>query len=110
MNKATIKLLQQLKIVMKSRDFDKFDDTYLSYEIDRAIAEINRCRNFTPTDTSLYDKKYEYLIIPMCLSAIAKIGAEGETIHIENGISRTYGSDNDYPKSLTSQIIPLIKC
>ena len=93
-------LLATLKTVLAARDFDTFDDEYLLYEINKAIAEINRCRRFTPTDSKKYDEKYEYLIIPFCISAIAKIGAEGELSHSENGVSRTYGSSLDYPKDL----------
>ena len=102
-------LLSTLKIVLKARDFDDFDDAYLKYEMDKAIAEINRCRRFTPTDDKYYDEKYEYLIIPFCISAIAKIGAEGQINHTENGISRSYGTSMDYPRELVQQIIPLIK-
>lgn len=102
-------LLGTLKSVLAARDFDTFDDAYLQYEIDRAIAEINRCRRFTPTASTKYDAKYEYLIIPFCISAIAKIGAEGQLSHSENGVSRQYGSSMDYPKELVQQIVPLIK-
>lgn len=103
------KLLDNLKVVLAARDFKQFDDAYLSFEIEQAIAEINRCRRFTPNKKQQYDPKYEYLIIPMCLSAIAKIGAEGQIAHSENGILRNYGNAIDYPKELLSQIIPLIK-
>lgn len=102
-------LLTTLKSVLAARDFDTFNDTYLEYEIKRAIAEINRCRRFTPTASNAYDAKYEYLIIPFCISAIAKIGAEGQTLHTENGVSRQYGSSMDYPKELVQQIVPLVK-
>lgn len=102
-------LLNTLKTVLRARDFDEFDDTYLKYEINRAINEINRCRRFTPTSSKKYDEKYEYLIIPFCISAIAKIGAEGQVSHTENGVSRGYSSSMDYPKDLVKQIIPLIK-
>ena len=102
-------LLNDLKVVLKARDFDDYSDDYLLYEINQAIGMINKCRNFTPTDEKTYDKKYEYLIIPMCVSSIAKIGAEGEIVHSENGIVRNYNTGNDYPKELISQIIPLIK-
>lgn len=102
-------LLGTLKSVLKARDFDEFDDAYLKYEMDRAIGEINRCRRFTPTENKSYDEKYEYLIIPFCVSAIAKIGAEGQITHSENGVSRSYGSSMDYPKELVRQIVPLIK-
>lgn len=102
-------LLSKLRAVLLARGFDNYDDAYLQYEIDRAIGEINRCRRFTPDKTRLYDDKYEYLIIPMIVSAIAKIGAEGQISHSENGVLRNYGSSNDYPKELISQIVPLIK-
>lgn len=104
-------LLNKLKVVLEARDFDinDFNDDYLKYEIERAVNEINRCRRFTPTSTKKYDEKYEYLIIPFCISAIAKIGAEGQISHSENGVSRSYGSSMDYPKELVQQIIPLIK-
>lgn len=102
-------LLDNLKQVLVARNFKKYDDDYLEFEIYQAIQEINRCRKFTPTDDSLYDKKYEYLIIPMCVSALAKIGAEGQLSHSENGVSRSYSSAGNYPKELTQQIIPLIK-
>lgn len=103
------KLLNSLKVVLKARDFDDYSDEYLLYEINQAICMINKCRNFTPTNEKPYDKKYEYLIIPMCISSIAKIGAEGEIVHSENGIVRNYNTGDDYPKELISQIIPLIK-
>lgn len=102
-------LLSTLKSVLKARDLDGFDDEYLIYEIDRAIGEINRCRRFTPTEVNSYDAKYEYLIIPFCVSALAKIGAEGQISHTENGVSRSYGTAMDYPKELVQQIVPLIK-
>lgn len=102
-------LLNSLKVVLSARNLSGFDDTYLSFEIEQAIAEINRCRRFTPTAKKPYDNKYEYLIIPMCVSAIAKIGAEGQTSHSENGVLRNYGSAIDYPRELLIQIIPLIK-
>lgn len=102
-------LLPTLQSVLLARGFDTYDDVYLKYEIDRAIGEINRCRRFTPTTKNPYDTKYEYLIIPMIVAAIAKIGAEGQISHSENGVLRNYGSSNDYPKELLSQIVPLIK-
>lgn len=102
-------LRDTLKTVVSARNLGSFDDDFLEYEISRAIAEINRCRRFTPTDSVLYDAKYEYLIIPMCVSSLAKIGAEGQNSHSENGIQRIYGASGDYPNELIRQIVPLIK-
>lgn len=105
-------LRDKLIPILKGRELYRpilMTNNVLDYEIERAIATINRCRRFTPSNTILYDEKYEYLIIPMCISSLAKMGAEGEKSHSENGVSRSYESDDDYPKNLVSQIIPLIK-
>ena len=110
-NKTIVNLISSLRATLKARDFDmtNLSDSYLEVEIRLAIGAINRCRNFTPTDSKMFDSKYEYLIIPLCISSIAKIGVEGETSHAENGVTRIYGSDGNYPKNLLSQIIPLAK-
>lgn len=105
-------LRDKLIPILKGRELYRpilMTNNVLDYEIERAIATINRCRKFTPSNTILYDEKYEYLIIPMCINSLAKMGAEGEKSHSENGVSRSYGSDDDYPENLMSQIIPLIK-
>lgn len=104
-------LIGKLKTILNAKGFNvsDSDDELLRYEIERAIAEINKCRRFTPTEEKLYDKKYESLIIPLCISAFAKAGAEGQTSHSENGVSRVYTSGGDYPKELLAGIIPLIK-
>ncbi len=101
----------ELKSLLIARDFDITDkDTpILRYEIKRAIREINRCRRFNATDEKPYDEKYEDLIIPLAISAFAKIGAEGENVHSENGITRHYTSGGDYPKEELRKIIPLIR-
>lgn len=102
-------LLTTLKAMLVAKNFQLPPDVVLEQEIQNAIGTINRCRRFTPTDDIPYDKKYKNLIIPMCVYAISKYGAEGELLHSENGISRTYSSAGDYPKELISQITPLIK-
>lgn len=108
-NDNTTQILQSLKTSIKGRDLGTFEDAFLLEEIRLAIGEINRCRRFTPTDSKLYDKKYEYLIVPMCIASLSKIGAEGQNAHTENGIQRTYGSSGNYPNELVRQITPLAK-
>ena len=106
---STTDFVSKLKVVLGARGLTGFDDEYLAYEVERAIGEINRCRRFTPKGNVLYDVKYEYLVVPMCVASLAKIGAEGQTSHAENGITRMYGVGGDYPLELTRQIIPLVK-
>lgn len=107
--KTTTELLSKLKSALVGRELGDFADEFLLTEIELAIGEINRCRRFTPKNDILYDIKYEYIIIPMCIASLSKIGAEGQTRHSENGIDRQYGGDGNYPVNLTRQIIPLIK-
>lgn len=104
-------LTKKLKTILKSKGFDisNDDDYVLTYEIERAISEINNCRNFDATKDKPYDKKYEHMIIPLSISAFSKSGAEGEESHSENGVIRKYNSGGDYPKEELAKIIPLIK-
>ena len=97
------------RIVTTSNNVTSNDDTVYEEEVKGAIAEINRCRRFNPSETVLYDIKYEDMIIPLCEASLAKIGAEGQTNHTENGISRGYGNDGRYPTSMLKSIKPLIK-
>lgn len=109
--KTIQELTSELYTLLKARDFNVTDKSFpeLEYEVKKAIAEINNQRRFEATETKLYDKKYEHLIIPLCLSSFAKIGAEGETSHSENGIVRNYTTGGDYPSDVLNSIIPLIK-
>lgn len=104
-----IKLRVALSNMLKRRGFEDVSDDDIDYEIKRAIRQINRCRHFDPTDEKQYDPKYEDMIIPLALTAFAKIGAEGQSSHSENGVVRNYTSGGDYPKDMLDEIIPLIK-
>lgn len=84
-------------------------DTVIELEVKSAIGVINRCRRFTPTSEKLYDEIYEDKIVPLAVTGFLKAGAEGETTHTENGITRQYGSGDKYPKAMLSDIIPLAK-
>lgn len=85
------------------------NDAVYEEEVKQAIAVINRCRRFEPHDNVLYPEKYEDLVIPLCESSLAKVGAEGQTSHSENGIVRGYGNDGKYPSSILRTIKPLAK-
>lgn len=100
-----IELIAQLKF----RNIEVPDGPVIDSEMKRAIGEINRCRRFIPTDSQPYDKKYEDMIVPLCMFSLARVGIEGETSHSENGIQRIYAGDSDYPQDLLSKIVPLAK-
>lgn len=101
--------LPDYRVVTTIQGVTSSDDTVYEEEVKQAIATINRCRRFNASEEVLYDEKYEDLIIPLCESSLAKVGAEGQTSHSENGIVRGYGNDGKYPSSILRTIRPLIK-
>lgn len=102
------KLYQKASRKAKVIGFDVTDEI-ISDEIDDAIDFVNNRRDFQPTSNCLYDKKYSGIIVELALSAISKYGAEGETAHSENGISRSYENGSGYPKTLVMRIPPLAR-
>jgi len=53
-------------------------------------------------------RKYESLAESIAVYLINKQGAEGESAHSENGISRTYGGSY-IPEDMLKGIIPMVK-
>lgn len=49
--------------------------------------------------------KYHYTQLEVAAYLLNKRGAEGETAHSENGISRSY-EDGDVPPSLMREVVP----
>lgn len=52
------------------------------------------------------ETKYENLQFRLALAAYNKEGADFQTSHGENGISRTWGSEG-FPQELLSEVIPI---
>lgn len=90
----------------KARGFDIDNDTAVDEVID-AISAVNERRRYVPTEDLLYERKYDSLVVRLAICAIAKYGAEGQTSHSENGISRGYDGGSTYPKALLQEIVPL---
>lgn len=51
-------------------------------------------------------EEYEYLQCDLAVRYFARMGGEGEILHIENGIDRHYGSAND--EDLLSEVMQVI--
>lgn len=104
--------IKNLSITLKrkatSRGFDISNDDAVDEIID-AIAAVNERRRFEPTENEPYETKYNGLIVRMALCAISKYGAEGQTSHSENGVSRSYDGGSTYPKSMLQEIVPLAR-
>ena len=81
-------------------------DELLSLYLDNATEIIlNRAFPFG-TDLTDVPTRYKGLKLDVAVCLYNKHGAEGELVHNENGINRTY-SGADLPKELLTRIIPI---
>ena len=75
--------------------------TYLSIAGNKVL---KRAYPFNSTVTEVPDR-YAYNQVEIAAYLVNKRGAEGETAHSENGISRSY-EDGDVPPTLLREIVP----
>lgn len=67
---------------------------------------LNRRYPFGPPEGATVPSKYEHIQMQIAVELFSKMGAEGQTAHSENGISRTYEAADISP-SLLHRIIPI---
>lgn len=79
------------------------DDVLLTYLAIAGRKIINRAYPYRE-DVETVPPKYEILQCEIAAYLLNKRGAEGETSHSENGISRTY-ENADVPESLMGAVI-----
>ena len=79
------------------------DDVLLTYLTIAGRKIINRAYPYDDTVTEV-PRRYGILQCEIAAYLLNKRGAEGETSHSENGISRSY-ENADVPESLMSQVI-----
>lgn len=62
-----------------------------------------------PYDTTVTEvpERYAYTQLEIAAYLLNKRGAEGQTSHSENGISRSY-EDGDVPPSLLREVVPVV--
>ena len=95
--------LTLLKAMVGSSDTD---DVLLAY-LDIAGGKIlNRAYPFG-TDETTVPTRYDFLQCEIAAYLLNKRGAEGQTGHSENGISRSYESA-DVPESLLGAVTPMV--
>lgn len=68
---------------------------------------LNRRYPFGVPEDATVPAVYEHIQIQIALELFAKMGAEGQTAHNENGINRTYEAADVSP-SLLRRIIPVV--
>lgn len=80
------------------------DDVLISYLNVAGRKIINRAYPYDDTVTEV-PRRYGYLQCEIANYLLNKRGAEGQTAHSENGVSRSYESA-DVPESMLGEIIP----
>lgn len=83
---------------------DTTNDLKLQLMLDRAEMKIKERRRWPPDKPM--ETRWNELQVQIAIFLWNKQGAEGETSHSENGVSRSY-ENADIPESLLSEIIPL---
>lgn len=81
------------------------DESVLSAYLSLAGNKV--CRKAYPFDPSVttVPDRYAYAQVEIAVYLLNKRGAEGQTAHSENGISRSY-EDGDIPPTLLRDILP----
>ena len=93
-------------MVGQPNEGDWSDDVLISYLAIAGRKIINRAYPYDDTVTEV-PRRYGYLQCDIALHLLNKRGAEGQTAHSENGISRSYESA-DIPASMLSEVIPCV--
>lgn len=99
-------MLESEQIEMVKAMTGENDDGTVSAYLKLAGSKI--CRRAYPFDPAVTEvpEQYQFLQVEMAVYLLNKRGAEGQTGHTENGISRSYES-GDVPESMLRQVVPM---
>lgn len=88
---------------------DEEQDSILSVYLDLAKGAIlDRLHPFSTDPLSeTFPPRYAQLQVEVAQFLYLKAGAEGQTAHSENGVSRTYAGDG-IPESLLGRVTPIV--
>ena len=94
-------------MVGQPNEGDWSDDVLISYLAIAGQKIINRAYPYDDTVTEV-PRRYGYLQCDIAAYLLNKRGAEGQTGHSENGISRSYASA-DVPEAMLSEVVPHVE-
>lgn len=100
-----VEKLSLLRVMVgQPNEGDWSDDVLTSYLAIAGQKIINRAYPYDDSVTEV-PRRYSYLQCDIANYLLNKRGAEGQTAHGENGVSRSYESA-DVPESMMSEIVP----
>lgn len=90
--------------LVKSMTGETDEEVVLAY---LSLAGSKVCRKAYPFDPTVVEApdQYAHIQVEIAVYLLNKRGAEGQTSHSENGISRSY-EDGDVPPTLLREIVP----
>lgn len=97
---------EKLALVRTMTDCDDADAVLSAYLLTAKEKVLNRAFPFGTSVTTV-PARYETLQCEIAAYLLNKRGAEGEVVHNENGINRSYESA-DVQEAMLSQIIPSV--
>lgn len=99
-------LLERMQSVIGDA-YGALDDELLSVYLDMAADKIlNRRYPFGAPEDAVVESRWLGIQLEIAVYLFNKRGAEGESLHSENGISRSYGGETDVPASLLIRVTP----
>ena len=100
-----VEKLSMLRVMVgQPNEGDWSDDVLTSYLAIAGRKIINRAYPYDDT-VEVVPRRYSYLQCDIAAYLLNKRGAEGQTVHSENGISRSYESA-DVPESMLKEVVP----
>lgn len=93
--------LTALKSMVGNSDPDEVLSTYLDFAGSKILAKAYPYQN----DVTEVPAQYAHLQVEIAAYMLNKRGAEGQTSHTENGVSRSY-ENGDIPSSMLKAVIP----
>ena len=100
-------LLAKFAHVVGGDGYGADDTALLSVYLDLAADKIlNRRYPFGAPDDALVESRWLGIQLEIAVYLFNKRGAEGESLHSENGISRSYGGETDVPASMLIRVTP----
>lgn len=93
------------KLIMLKAMTGETDETVLSTYLSIARNKVLRRAYPYNSSVTVVPDQYAYNQVEIAAFLLNKRGAEGETAHSENGISRSY-EDGDVPPTLLREIVP----
>lgn len=94
------KLLPTLKARMQHRITEQYDDSFLLTELSSAFQKVAKKRWVNPKDL---EDIYANDIVNIALYNIALIGGDFQTHHSENGISRTFVTEEEILRTIPTR-------